>query len=348
MTKHLIIKYLEQRASEAEERAVLEWVSMSEENLKYFSTIKNLWIFQNMPNSKAGVSELAEVKKNIQISSFRKKRSKKVIFLQYAAASVIIILLGLNLFRLSEKPGALDVPKQERELLTNLPNEQKHVLYTNNGIKGFVELPDGSKVWLNSASRIEYPDKFRGATREVIISGEAFFDVVSNPQKPMIVSTNKDFRVEVLGTKFNIRSYDDDIDAQTTLFSGSIKLTRKLPSSKIELITKLKPKESFVIRGKMPPVLIKQADTSRQVAWKEGKIIFDSTPMQEVIKKLERWHGTEFILKDKEILNYKITANFRSESIVQIMEMIEFCSSISYKIEGNRVTLRIKKSTRNQ
>jgi len=127
MTKYLIIKYLEQRASETEERAVLEWVSMSEDNLKYFSTIKNLWIFQNMPNSKAGVSELEEVKKNIQISSGRKRKSKKVIFLRYAAASVIIILLGLNLFRMYEKQEAMVIPKQERELMTNFQKENTSV-----------------------------------------------------------------------------------------------------------------------------------------------------------------------------------------------------------------------------
>jgi ferric-dicitrate binding protein FerR (iron transport regulator) len=265
-------------------------------------------------------------------------------FLPYAAASVIVILLGLNLFYLSNKPIINEEPKQERILLSSIPVEFKHVLFTNNGVKGYVKLPDGSTVWLNSASRIEYPDKFLGSTREIDISGEAFFDVVSNPNKPMIVSTNKNFKVEVLGTKFNIRSYENDTEAQTTLFSGSIKLTRRLPSSGREVTTLLRPKESFVLRDYMAPVLIKQSDTSKQVAWKEGKLLFDSTPMLEVIKKLERWHGTEFIVKDQEVLDYKITANFRSESIVQIMEMIQFCSLINYKVVGNQVTISKRQS----
>jgi len=158
------------------------------------------------------------------------------------------------------------------------------------------------------------------------------------------VNTNKNFRVEVFGTKFNIRSYENDDEAQTTLFSGSITLTRKLENSPREVITQLKPKESFVIRDNNAPLLIRQADTTKQKAWKEGKLLFESTPISEVIKKLERWHGTEFQVIDNEVLNYKITANFKAESIVQIMEMIQFCSFVDYTLEGNRVILRKRPS----
>jgi transmembrane sensor len=345
MTKRLLIKYLSGNAKDSEEQAVLEWVSRCDDNLKYFVSLKSLWVFQNMPNSQADASEIEDMRK-LTSSYINNSKGKPKIFryLPYAAASVIIILLGLNLFYLGNKIQIKGEPKQERVLLSSIPAEYKHVLYTNNGVKGYVKLPDGSVVWLNSASRIEYPDKFMGATREINISGEAFFDVVSNPNKPMIVSTNKNFKVEVLGTKFNIRSYENDTEAQTTLFSGLIKLTRKLPSSGREVTTMLHPKESFVLKDYMAPVLITQSDTSKQVAWKEGKLLFDSTPMLEVIKKLERWHGTEFIVKDREVLDYKITANFRSESIVQIMEMIQFCSLINYTVVGNQVTISKRQS----
>ena len=344
MTKGLIIKYLSGNANKTEEQSVLEWVNKNEDNLKYFISLKSLWVFQNMPNSRADIFEMEDMRNIINPSSGAKTRKVILKLLPYAAAAVIVILLGLNLFFLTNKPHTTEPPSYS-VLLSYLPAEYKHVLFTNNGVKGYVRLPDGSKVWLNSASKIVYPDRFMGSTREVEISGEAFFDVVSNPTKPMIVSTNKNFKVEVLGTKFNIRSYDNDNEAQTTLFSGSIKLTRTLASTGVEVITQLSPKESFVIRDNMAPVLIKQADTSKQVAWKEGKLLFEATPMPEVIKKLERWHGTEFIVIDPEIMDYKITANFKSESIVQIMEMIRFCSLIDYKVTGNKVTLRKRQTS---
>lgn len=344
MTKKLIIKYLSGKASEMEEHEVLEWVNKSEENVKYFITLKNLWIFQNMPVSIADSEELSEMEKITSSKPKFKSRLKSFSFLQYAAAT-IIVLLALDLyFNLEDKFRT--APVQERVYpMSGVPAKYKHVLYTNNGVKGYAELPDGSKVWLNSASKLIYPDKFIGDTREVEVSGEAFFDVVHNPSKPMVVSTNKNFKVQVLGTKFNIRSYDNDNESQTTLFSGSIKLIQKGASDGKEIVTQLSPKESFVIRDNNVPVLIRQADTSKQIAWKEGKLIFDATSMQEVIKKLERWHGTVFIIKDPEILDFKITANFKSESIVQVMEMIKFCSLIDYTVQGNCVTLRKRIST---
>lgn len=341
MTKKLIIKYLSGNASKEDEQAVLEWVNKNEDNLKYFITLKNLWIYQNMPVSTAVPAELEEIKKITNSSVHKwKSRSKIFSFLPYAAA-LIIILLGLDLFFTLDNRSRIELASKQDKVypLSEIPVSYKHTLYTNNGVKGFVKLPDGTKVWLNSASKLVYPDKFLGSTREVEVSGEAFFDVTHNPQKPMIVSTNRNFKVKVLGTKFNIRSYDNDNEAQTTLFSGSIKLISKTPSSDKEVITQLSPTESFVIRDKSTPVLIKQIDTSKQIAWKEGKLIFESAPMDEVIKKLERWHGTEFIVRDKDILRYKITANFKSESIVQIMEMIKFCSLIDYSVSGNRVTI---------
>lgn len=344
MTKQLIIKFISGKATESEQQSVLDWIALSNDNLNYFISLKNLWISQNMPSSKASASEIKQIKQRINSSSKERRKYSFVLIFKYALAASIVILLGLNLTFLLNNMPEKENTDRERILLSYLPEEYKHTLYTNNGVKGYLRLPDGSQVWLNSASKIQYPDKFTGDTREVEISGEAFFDVISNPEMPMIVNTNRGFRVEVFGTKFNIRSYDNDDEAQTTLFSGSITLTRQLKNSSREVITQLKPKESFVIRDKEAPLLIKQTDTTKQKAWKEGKLLFDATPMREVIKKLERWHGTEFRVVDEEVLDYRITANFKSESIIQIMEMIQFCSFVDYSLEGNKVTLRKRPS----
>lgn len=344
MTKQLIIKFISGKATESEQQSVLEWVAIDKENLKYFTTLKTLWVSQNMPHSKASATEINQIKNRTKLSSNRDKTISFKSIAKYSIAASIIVLLGLNLTFLIQRNNSEKNTDNERILLSYLPEEYKHTLYTNNGVKGYLRLPDGSQVWLNSASKIEYPDKFTGSTREIEISGEAFFDVISNPQMPMVVSTNKDFRVEVLGTKFNIRSYDNDNEAQTTLYSGAITLTRKLKNSNVEIITRLNPEESFIIRSAQAPLYIKQADTTKQKAWKDGKLLFESTPMSEVIKKLERWHGTEFEIEDEEILNYKITAVFKSESIIQIMELIQFSSFVDYTLNGNKVTLKKRAS----
>lgn len=345
MTKKLLIKYIKGVAGEGEKREVLEWIERSPDNLKYFMELKNLWVYNNMPQSFATLSEMKEASKITGSRLGRlynpvfKKRNRRYVLL---AAASVVLLLTVNIWQFLENRELKVELAIPRVTLAEVPSEQKHTLYTNNGVKGYVELPDGSKVWLNSASRLTYPDRFNGATREVLVAGEAFFEVVKDSLKPMIVNTNRDFMIEVLGTKFNIRSYDNDYEAQTTLISGSINLIREKNRGERELIAHLSPKESFVIRDKNAPVLIKQIDTTKQIAWKNGQLIFEATPIPEVLKKLERWHGTKFIIVDPDILNAKLTANFRSESIVQIMEMIKFCTSIDYSVTENIVTLHKK------
>ena len=109
------------------------------------------------------------------------------------------------------------------------------------------------------------------------------------------------------------------------------------------MVTILKPLESCIIREKQNPINIKPENPEKQTAWKDGRIIFESTPMAETIKILERWHGVEFEVRDKSVYTFDITARFKSESIVQIMEMIKYCALIDYSIDSNKVVLYRRK-----
>ena len=341
MTKKLLIKYIRNEVTQKEESIVLEWISRSAENEKYFISLKNLWVSQNLSTEKASEEDIRNIqrlttRKNLHFTTYRK-------YIPYAAAVIMLISIALNIFYFQKGSQArYDFPARSTQL-SDLSVDQKHVVYTEKGVKAKITLPDGSKVWLNSDSKITYPINFNGNTREVDFSGEAFFDVAKNPMKPMIVHTNKNFKIEVYGTKFNIRSYDNDSEAQTTLYSGSIRIVsvmqEKGHNKTTEVVTQMKPLESYIIKDRHEPVNITPDDISSETAWKDGRLIFESAPMSEVIKKLERWHGTEFIVKDSTILKYDITAKFRSESIVQIMEMIKFCARVDYKIDSNKVIL---------
>ncbi len=341
MTKEQLINYIKGDSSDREREEVLEWIGRDPQNLKYFTELKDLWIYANLPDSKANKRELETAQAIMRIQELPLKLIKRERFRKYfsyaAAAAILLLISNIWLFR--EFNIEREKNRDKRIALTDVHPDHIHTLYTNNGVKGFTELPDGSKVWLNSASKLVYPDNFTGTTREVYISGEALFDVAKDSLSPMIVSTNRNFKVEVVGTKFNIRSYDNDDEAQTTLISGAINLIRESKTGKREIIAKLGPRESYVFSDINRPLLIKQADTTKQIAWKNGLLFFDSTPMTEVIKRLERWHGTQFIIEDPTVLKAKLTARFRSESIVQIMEMIKYCTSINYTVTENRVTI---------
>ncbi len=342
MKKELLLKYIKGEATKHEEIEIYDWIGKSPNNERYFVTLNNLWISQNLSQEKANESEVEEI---ILLTTKRGNLFKRYAkYFSYAAAAVVVLSLTLNLFLLDNNN------KLNRKLsdtspvrLSELSREYKHEIYTEKGVKAKITLPDGSAVWLNSDSRITYPDRFESDIREVEFSGEAYFDVVSDSLRPLIIKTNKDFKIEVLGTQFNVRSYDNDNEAQTTLYTGSLNVVSKgvsdKPGTAKEIVTKLKPSESCIIREKQTPIHLKPADANKQYAWKEGKIIFDSTPLSEVIKMLERWHGTEFVVKDPSIYRFDITAKFRSESIVQIMEMIKYCSLVDYTVDSNKVVL---------
>lgn len=344
MKKELLLRYIKGEATNKEEREILEWVGKSRENERYFVMLNNLWISQNISDKKASDEELEAIVKlttgkKVLGGKFRK-------YVPYAAAAVILLSVGLNFLLFS---GTVSPVKKGDEpvRMAYLPTEYKHEIYTEKGVKARVILPDGSKVWLNSDSRMVYPDRFETDIREIDFSGEAYFDVVRDSLRPLVINTNKDFKVEVLGTKFNLKSYDNDAEARTTLYSGSVNIVSKVPRGKLkeskEVVTKLKPLESCIIRDKQNPIHIKPENPEKQTAWKDGRIIFESTPMVETIKILERWHGVEFEVKDKSVYTFDITARFKSESIVQIMEMIKYCALIDYSIDSNKVVLYRRK-----
>ena len=340
MTKELLLKYIKGDAAKQEEIEILEWIGKDPQNERYFVMLNNLWISQNISQDKANEREIEEIRELTTKRNDSRKRLRR--YISYAAAAVIILSVGLNLLFVNKTIS--DKNKKEEPLrMAYLPTEYKHEVYTEKGVKARITLPDGSKVWLNSDSKITFPDKFESDIREIAFSGEAYFDVTRDSLRPMIITTNKNFKIEVLGTKFNIRSYDNDSEAQMTLYSGSINVVsasgKRGTTNSGEVITKLKPLETCIIRERQTPVHLKPVNAEKQVAWKNGKIIFESTPMSEVLKILERWHGTQFIVKDQSVYKFDITAKFRSESIVQIMEMIKYCSLVDYTVDSNKVIL---------
>ena len=230
-----------------------------------------------------------------------------------------------------------------RIAISSIDKEEICNIYTEKGTKATVSLPDGSKVWLNSDSKISYPVRFPGDTREVNLSGEAYFEVVSDSLKPMIVTTSKGYMVKVLGTKFHIKSYENDTYSKVTLNSGNIKLI--CPADNHQKCTEIgmKPNETVILgKVEVPKVVTQTVRTnSNDVAWKRGELVFDRTPMSEAIKMIERWHGATFTVNNNALFNRKLTATFKTESLVQILEVIKMLTGIEYTIEdGNMVILK--------
>lgn len=343
MDKGKLYRYLKGEATEAELKEINGWIDESAENRRYLAELKATWVLSTMPDTKSDIRNFVHrdfVRDDIAGKPHGRKRISVNPFLFYSAAAALLILLVLNTVQLVHTPDKND----NRIAISSIDKEEICNIYTEKGTKAMVLLPDGSKVWLNSDSKISYPVRFPGDTREVNLSGEAYFEVVSDSLKPMIVTTPKGYMVKVLGTKFHIRSYENDSYSKITLNSGSIKLI--CPSDKCDTECSeigMKPNETVILgKVEIPKVITQTVRTnSNDVAWKRGELVFDRTPMSEAIKMIERWHGATFTVNNNALFNRKLTATFKTESLVQILEVIKMLTGIEYTIEdGNMVVLK--------
>lgn len=153
-------------------------------------------------------------------------------------------------------------------------------------------LPDGTHIWLNAESSIRFPAAFTGKTREVKITGEAYFEVAKDAGKPFIVHAQKT-SVEVLGTHFNVMAYDNEPAIQTTLLEGAVKVN----VGQQHLL--LKPGQQGITNATGEMKLIKDADTDMAVAWKNGEQVFRNTPLTTILRQVERWYDVDVVYTDK-------------------------------------------------
>ena len=350
MDDRVLIEYICGSADEQTSSLVEGWIMQSEENMRHFAKVKDAYIYSTMPNIPANDSQM-KMAKQIVIQQKRRSNKTRLHYFTLATAAVLALALITNAFIMLFGPSGPDrngilgrsggIEEQplpfNRIAMAEYPQEYTQTIYTNKGTKGEVILPDSSVVKLNSDSKIVFPNKFHGSTREVFVTGEAFFKVKSNPDTPMVVNTSKGLMVKVRGTEFNLRAYENESITRTTLYSGKVDILAKRAEGEHVVLAELKPNESYVTRAKEKPLKVLAADTIKISAWCKGLLVFDNTPMDMVIKELERWHGAHITVKNDKVYKYDFTAKFKQESLVQVLESIKFCTGINYTIEGNNV-----------
>ena len=196
---------------------------------------------------------------------------------------------------------------------------------TNPGMVAAVNLPDGTKVWLNSRSYLKHPTRFTGNTRDVVLNGEAYFSVHKDKSKRFTVSTPFDIKAEVLGTEFNMEAYAADSSVRTTLVSGSIRLSFLDDNQKHKSFL-MKPNEEFTKKVKVDKPYI-----PTQTSWKDGLVVFRNTPFNEALKVLSKRFNVEFIVKNDKLYNNSFTGPFDGQHLQLILEHFRLASGIQYR-----------------
>lgn len=200
-----------------------------------------------------------------------------------------------------------------------------------------LELSDGTIVHLNSGTSLRFPNKFiNGEKRQVFLSGEAFFDVTENKDMPFIVKTEDGMNVRVLGTSFNVKAYPEDENTETTLVEGKVKMYDESLLKEVVL----KPSQKAIYRKVEEKLIVKEVNVSNFTAWKEGVLRYNETPINDVLKDLERTYNVVFEVKSKEILNYKYKGVFNNLTIDQILEVFKISSEIEYTKQNGKIILK--------
>lgn len=264
-----------------------------------------------------------------QIPDYGQRRNKTVRkilrFITVAAAVMSVplaVYTAIDVFTVKENPSVASVGMVQRTYMVN------------NGVKGKVQLPDSTIVCLNSGSTLEVSDDFQNE-RRVTLSGEGYFEVKADRKHPFYISTPKGVEIKVTGTEFNLCCYEEQSDVKLSLVSGSVEVLKGE-----DTLYKMSEKEDISISGNhiVKASVPKVEDAA---AWTEGKLIFDDTPMKDVLFRLERWYGVEIQVEDIRIYNSSFTGEFSSESIVQILELLSITSDIDYHLNGNKVSLNL-------
>ncbi|MEH3112831.1 FecR family protein [Pedobacter terrae] len=212
-----------------------------------------------------------------------------------------------------------------------------NTIQTPKGGQYQVILPDGTKVWLNAASSLKYPEVFNGSERRVELSGEAYFEVAKNKTQPFHVKNQRQ-DVEVLGTHFNINSYLDNNTIKTTLLEGRVRITNG-QSVKI-----LKPGEQAIAEVSGDGIrLATGVDTNDETAWKNGLFQFNNADLKSILKQLERWYNVH--IDYSTIPNKKYNGMVpRKAKLSEVLKMLEKTGNIRFEIaEGKKLTVSSEK-----
>ena len=222
---------------------------------------------------------------------------------------------------------------------------------TQRGQRATISLSDGSVIRLNAESSITYPEKFTSPdTRNVRLTGEAFFEVKRNSEKPFVV-TAAQLSTTVLGTSFNIRAYPEDKSISVTVATGRVRVespplswpnannNADNPAADVSAVVLTKAEQA--IFNKQSANISKTAvNLEKYLAWKDGTILLTSVAMTEAAAILGRWYNVEFIFENPAIENCMIGGKFKSDKLVNILENISFLTGIDYRVEpGNKIVL---------
>jgi ferric-dicitrate binding protein FerR (iron transport regulator) len=302
---------LANEATEADKETLVNWRNSSAENELYAKQLEAIW--QNANESDADIDVNAawnkvEPRLKTQAPIFKLNTLMKI-----AASVTLVFTIGLVLFK---------VYVVNTDFTTITANNEKQK----------VVLPDGSIAWLNKNSVISFSNN-QDKERNVILNGEAFFEVVKNPEKPFII-TSKNAVTQVLGTSFNLIAFDTAQTVKLSVATGKV----SFKSTKTNLMQIVTANEAALINSTGLNNKLSQFDIN-EITWKENKLIFNDVPLTEAIKSIEHYYGVSISVNNPLLNNCHVTCEFNNVNLAQVLDDLSKILSISYSKNNNDIAL---------
>ena len=368
--KEILERYLNGQCSEEEARLVEKWYNQSGDPVENFDTelaqkhLSELWRDLNASTKKPkiigfkkityaaaclvillGLGIYLDTKQNANQTNLPHESAWLAEPVDQAILTLadgsIIKLDSLQVGQRLSQQGVIITKQQDGTVIYQADSSYSpktqgtfNTITTPRGKQYSILLPDDSRVWLNAASRIRFPVAFSEDRRGVELSGEGFFEVESDPTRPFVVSS-KNQQTTVKGTKFNINAYPEDSKMTTTLLEGAVLVSiSEQDNNNLKQIL-LHPNEQIVADGLTFEK--KRVDASHFASWKDGKFIYDNSPLETVMLQLARWYDVQIDYVD-DIKGISFTGSLsKSDDIIDVLRKISLTESVHFEIKGRRV-----------
>lgn len=335
MDLQLLRRFYQGKCSPEEKAIVKRWLEEEGHDESFMLQLTEHWeSFQESPDDHNAPSILKNIQDRIQAEepgqlfmpttpATKSKPAGLSTWLKVAAMLIIGLGISWSAYQLLQEPAPS---------VAVINTIQKEV---QSGQKLKVTLNDGTQVYLNSESTLTYPEKFSSEKREVMLVGEAFFDVTPDPNRPFTIKA-QDIQVSVLGTSFNVHAYEGDSTISVAVATGKVKVNQTAQQTYF-----LEPGKELVYQLNLGSIEVNDFNMMERLAWKDGILYFKDASIQEVKKTLERWYGVEISIRGAHQGLWQYSGVFERQSLENVLDGMSYVQRFEYEIDDKQVTITL-------
>jgi transmembrane sensor len=327
-----IHRYLSGEASQEEKRDLERWLELSEENRKTFEKFRDIYSVEiahkHQFDKQAALKKFRQIMDSgsaapeRKVKSYKHSRHKKSgVWLKVAA--VIIAIAGISVYMVSD--FGLDDADSKREAIAGT------VIETEPGEQKSFRLSDGSRIKLNSASRIHVPEGFATVERSVKLEGEAFFDIEQGHELEFIVNTST-ARISVLGTTFSVRAWQERDESIVAVQTGRVSLSSSDPEISDQTI--VSAGQFSQVKAGEAPGPAQEANFDQYLGWTDQMFVFEETPLVDALRQLELHFNVKINVSDSSSIHDPVTATYRTESLSEILRLTSITHGVEFEVES--------------